>query len=202
MKNKIIGISGLAGSGKDLFYKALSEKIKCKRFALADDLKTEVRTFSLSMYGIDPVSCSGSQKELIRPLLVGHGFAKRNSTNGRYWIEKLNQKIKEDIFQSFIKNQEESLYCITDIRYNKFENDEVHWIKKEMNGILVHITKFKMKNGKKTYDLPPNKEEEEQNPLLLKNADYTIEWEHAMGEEEKVKKFISPVIDDFLNFIK
>ena len=202
MKNKIIGISGLAGSGKDLFFKALSEKTKCKRFALADELKAEVKAFSLSMYGIDPVSCSGPQKELIRPLLVGHGFAKRNSTSGRYWIEKLNQKIKEDIFQSFIKNEENSLYCITDIRYNKFENDEVHWLKKEMNGILVHITKFRMKNRSRIYDLPPNKEEEEQNPLLLKNADYSLEWEHVNGEEENVKKFISPVINDFLKFIK
>ena len=43
MKTKIVGISGLAGSGKDLFFDSLSKKINAKRFALADELKSEVR---------------------------------------------------------------------------------------------------------------------------------------------------------------
>ena len=201
MKTKIVGISGLAGAGKDLFFKVLSEKIKCKRFALADELKLELRTFCLLSYGIDPLSCSPQQKELIRPLMVGHALVKRNSTNGRHWIDALNQKIKEDVFQVFANSKEESVYCITDIRYNKFEKDEVYWLKEEMKGILVHITKFKMERGKKVYSSPPNEEEKVQNPLLLKNADYVIEWEHVKGDEDKIKKFISPVINDFLKFL-
>ena len=41
--NTVIGVSGLAGSGKDTFFKILSKKRKFKRYALADELKMEIR---------------------------------------------------------------------------------------------------------------------------------------------------------------
>ena len=55
---KIIGISGVAGAGKDLFFKLLSQKIKCKRFSLGDELKEEIKPYCLAHFGIDPTNCS------------------------------------------------------------------------------------------------------------------------------------------------
>lgn len=200
MKTKIVGISGLAGSGKDLFFDSLSKKINAKRFALADELKSEVRIPFLNLYGIDILNCSRSDKEVIRPALVSHGLIRRNQTSGRYWINKLNDKIKADVFSDFLNGKASSVCCITDIRYDSFEKDEVHWLKNEMHGVLVHISKFKVSNGKRIYTTPPNNEEATQNPKLMKNADYVIEWEHAEGNKEKVDKFISPIINDFIKW--
>jgi len=201
MKTKIIGISGVAGSGKDLFFNSLSSKINAKRFALADELKNEVRVPFLNLYGIDILTCSREDKETLRPALVSHGLIRRNQTNGRYWVDKLNDKIKASVFSDFLDGCPHSLHCVTDIRYDSFKKDEVHWLKEEMNGVLVHISKFKMVDGKKIYTTAPNTEEATQNPKLLKKADYAVEWEHSNGNEEKVNKFISPIIDDFIKWI-
>ena len=35
--NKIIGISGVAGAGKDTFYDLLSARIPCEKYSLADE---------------------------------------------------------------------------------------------------------------------------------------------------------------------
>ena len=98
MKNKnIIGLGGVAGSGKDLFYSLLSQKVDVKRFSLADELKRETYEWCMKHYNIDPVNCSREQKEIVRPFLVFHGGQKRNQTSGRYWIKKLNEKLKLNV---------------------------------------------------------------------------------------------------------
>ena len=51
---KIIGISGVAGAGKDFFFENLNKKIKCKRFSLGDELKKEIRSYCLQSFNIDP----------------------------------------------------------------------------------------------------------------------------------------------------
>lgn len=201
MKTKIVGISGLAGSGKDLFFNALSAKINAKRFALADELKSEVRIPFLNLYGIDVLNCSRADKEVVRPALVSHGSIRRNQTNGRYWIDKLNNKIKADVFSCFLNGGSSSVCCVTDIRHDSFEKDEVHWLKNEMHGVLVHISKFKVSKGKKIFTRAPNEEEASQNPKLINKADYVIEWEHAEGNKEEVERFISPIINDFIKWI-
>ena len=40
--NRIIGISGVAGSGNDTFFNLLSERVPCRKYSLADELKREV----------------------------------------------------------------------------------------------------------------------------------------------------------------
>ena len=118
MKNRIIGLSGLAGAGKDLFFSILSEKINCKRFALADELKRETKPILLENYGIDPTTCSREEKEKIRDFLVFHGSFRRDETNGRYWIDRLTPSLK---------NHSDGCAVVTDIRYDEHPLDEVHW---------------------------------------------------------------------------
>ena len=204
MKAKVVGISGVAGSGKDLFYSLISKKINCQRFALADQLKTECRKYILDSYGIDILNCSREQKNLIRPFLVGAGLSRRNMTNGRYFVDKIEPKIKEFIYNYYcVEGNENSIYpCITDIRYSSHEKDEVGWLKNDMGGILVHVTRFNYVNGRKVDIQPANEEEEAQNPILKSQADYILEWETARGSQEQINEKLSRCLDDFVDFVK
>ena len=182
----IIGLSGLAGSGKDLFFSLLCERIRCKRFSLADDLKRDVRSFCKSKYGIDPLNCSREEKGVIRPFLIFHGAFKRRVSNGRHWIDSLDVKIKKH-------NLKRSSAIITDIRYSEFPRDEIHWLKEELNGKLIHISLYDEMvdhNTKKTFKsflTPPNIEEETNDPILKENADYVIEWKREVGTPKEIK---------------
>jgi len=90
MSRTVIGISGVAGAGKDLFFNLLSNEIRARRFALADSLKYDVRDWCIRRYGIDPLECSREDKEKIREFLVFHGTFMRKRTQGRFWLDKLD----------------------------------------------------------------------------------------------------------------
>ena len=171
MKNKnIIGLGGVAGAGKDLFFTLLSQKLNVKRFSLADELKREAYPWCIEHYGIDPVNCSRREKETIRPFLVFHGSQKRNRTHGRYWIEKLNDDSKNIV--------------VTDIRYDDYEKDEVHWLKEELGGKLIHLRQYEQipdsNEGAllRHYKEPINDEEARNDPKIREKADYKIDWLH------------------------
>ncbi len=181
--NKIIGISGVAGAGKDLFYSLLSKKIATQRMALADELKKEIRDFSISLYGIDPTDCSRWDKEKIRNLLIFHGGFRREQSSGRYWLEKLDQQIK--------KVEENKTICITDIRYVEYEKDEIHWLKKEKGGVLVHISRV-LEDG--TIKLAPNDHEKKNDPILNYLADYKIAWP-TTKDEAQLDSYINNFVD-------
>ena len=200
---KIIGLSGVAGAGKDLFYSLLSSQVPCKRFSLADALKTEVSPYIKEHFKIDPVSCTRENKNLIRPVLVSHGALKRKQTEGRYWIEKLQPEIERFTFESIISNTTPDFLVITDIRYHEYPKDEITWLKKEMNGILVHISNFTISQKKRCFRPPVNEEEARENPKLQQQADYLVEWEFITGDPLEAKKIlIRDAIKDFLNWQK
>ena len=203
MTNQIIGISGVAGSGKDTFYSLLSEVLPCSRFSLADELKREVQQWCKMHYNIDSVDCDREDKEIIRPLLVAHGVAKRNLSNGRHWIDLLNDKL--------IKNKSKGFKVVTDIRYDDFENDEVSWLQNELGGVLVHVSQFtegwdhyQTESGKSEWALArqfmaPANEEELRNDHKLKNkSDFQVEWEHI--ENGQIEE-LSPYVDNFIKWL-
>jgi hypothetical protein len=195
---KIIGISGYAGCGKDSFFNLLQKySPKVVRFALADALKEELKDFILSNYGLDIYTCSREEKNKLRPLLVFHAGMKRNTTNGTYWWKKLDAIIKEYPDQSKVG-------VITDIRYAAYKHDEVSWLKEDMGGKLVHISKFKLNpEGKKVFAMPPNKEELVNDPLVVAKSDFRVFWEDCNNDldllnqknEEMVKKFIIDYVE-------
>jgi len=163
----MIGITGVARSGKDTLYSLIEKKlkdlnIKTKRYALADNLKHDLRDFIIQRFSIDIYSANLEEKELIRPIMVAYGKSKRMQTQGRYWIELLDSKINEKDF----------LPIITDIRYQEYEKDEYFWLKKERRGIMVHVSR--VKNGK--IILPANEEEAKNDKILSEFADYKIIW--------------------------
>jgi hypothetical protein len=185
--NNVIGICGVAGSGKDTFLELLSKNLpNVKRFALADNLKAELNPFFKEMYGIDIFTCSREQKELLRPILVAHGKMKRIATNGRHWTEMLTEQIK-----FYQQGKKDSTIVVTDVRYDIYPNDEISWLKDEMQGTLVHIKRYTEQQNftsggyQRTYVEAPNEDERINDPKLQAKANYKIEWPTLTNNEGK-----------------
>ena len=199
IKNKVIGLTGVAGAGKDLFFELLSNRIpNLKRYALADNLKTDVLTFCLSEYNVNSVKCSREEKNLIRPFLVAHGNTKRSLSSGRYWIDSLTKNIEDDLKDNLL--QESDILCITDVRYSEYKKDELYWLKRELNGILVHVSKYEMKNKKRQYVPPANQAESENDPKLKEQADFLVKWPHLKDRnfKKKLEKYVDKFLIDFI----
>jgi hypothetical protein len=194
----MIGISGIAGSGKDLFCKLLLKEIKGIRIALADPLKEETRGFILQKYGIDIINCSLKEKNKVRDLLVFYGGIKRYESKGLYWTNRAQKKI----------NDCERRRRDTDIRYAEYQNDEIHWIKSTNKGVLVHLRKYCEietlgPHTKRVYFDPPNEDEKRNDPKLLEKADYCIEWPHVEdAAPEEIRKTLTPYAREFAEWYK
>jgi len=189
LKPNVIGISGVAGSGKDTFADLIGCKLlerldaKVKFLSFAERLKREVKDISLELYDIDPTSCSREEKTLIRPLLLAHGAIMRDKTKGRYWIDSIKNKIDS-----------KKINIITDVRFSEYSCDEVFWIKTEMNGILIHISRFFEENGQRVYIQPANEYEKRNDETLKSKADYSFAWP---TDKTKQNKYSS----DFMKWI-
>lgn len=167
----ILGISGVATSGKDTLFlilqKNLANKgIVLKRAALADQLKIDLMEFCEKHIGINILKASSEEKRIIRGLMVSYGKIKREQTRGKHWTSLLQKEIDFNLKNNIIP-------VVTDIRYAEYEEDELHWLKKMNNGVLVHVSRI-LQNGDL---LPPANEEEAINdPILKKNADFKFCW--------------------------
>jgi hypothetical protein len=180
----IIGISGYARSGKDLFtsvaQKILKEhNIKSEKFALAYELKNDLKSLIKTKVGIDVFTDDTQEKSIIRPLLVAYGDVMRKTSEGKYWTGKIENRIA---------NSKANVVFITDIRYDTYPEDECTWLQNKKDGKLIHITKFKqgpVPLGKrfsknkivKIYDAAPNDHELLNNPKVKAKADCAFEWE-------------------------
>ena len=185
----IIGLGGIAKSGKDFFFTNLKKTTKRNviRFAIADELKKELFSLIKNTYNVDIFNCSAEDKEKIRPMLLSHGKIRRNDSKGRYWINKISEKVKD------AAKDEKNIVVITDIRYDEFAEDEVDWVKKELNGFFVHISKYTEDKGVKVFGLPPNEDEAINNPKLIEKADYLIQWPDKL-KEEQAKRYCNEVL--------
>tara|TARA_B100000287_G_C20503638_1_gene730142 strand:+ start:318 stop:944 length:627 start_codon:yes stop_codon:yes gene_type:complete len=198
---EIIGLSGYAGCGKDLFFNLFKEEIRkmngssTTRVALADPLKKEVQSTLLQLKGIDPLSCSRQQKDMIRDILVFYGVHRRNQTEGRYWIDQATEKIQE-LSEKF------DFILVTDIRFNRFIRDEVPWVREELKGKLLVIKQFvyepDMHCVNTAYQKPPNDTEEINMLNVEKYADYTLEWPFS-DEKGHIENNLRPAVREFIS---
>jgi len=207
MSRTVIGLGGVAGAGKDLFFSLLSKKMPVRRFALADKLKWETSTWCYQQYDIDPLGCTREEKDKIREFLVFHGSFKRELSRGRYWINKLGPDIK-----GFLLNaQTEDVPVITDIRYQEYKEDEVSWVKDELNGVLVHISQYELRtvldkpnwpNTKigKVFLEPINDKEKRNDPILRENADFLVEWEKINSDNPQDSSYLNNKVDEFVSW--
>jgi len=181
---KIIGVSGFARSGKDLFTNVaqniLNERgIKSEKYALAYELKSDLKDLIKEKIGIDVFTENTEEKTIIRPLLVAYGDAMRKISQGKYWTNKVETRIA---------SSKADVIFITDIRYDHYPEDECTWLQRKMNGKLIHLTKYKQSpvpSGRrfsknkivKIYDSAPNEHEMLNNPKIMKKSDLKIEWQ-------------------------
>jgi hypothetical protein len=195
-----IGLSGVAGAGKDLFFSLLSKKMPARRFALADKLKWETSTWCYDQYDIDPLECTREQKEELREFLVYHGSFKRRLSNGRYWIDKLDPNVK-----GFLLNaQTDDVPVVTDIRYDHYEKDEVFWVKNELNGVLVHISQYHTpEHGRpeeKYERLPANREEQSMDPIIKAKSDFLVNWRKIKCDNPLESDYLNNKVDNFVEW--
>jgi hypothetical protein len=197
MNNKqiVIGVGGVARAGKNLFCDLLVKQLKqqynlhAQHFALAYELKMDCRQFIWDKFNIDVFTENTDEKKIFRDMLVWYGDAKRKQSNGRYWIDKLNNRIGKEFAWG---TPPINVAIISDIRYDFYENDEVDFIRKEKNGPFIHISKYtygfpadgrvvkvggQIVNNTKIFTDPANSHEALNDPKLQKKADYLLQWE-------------------------
>ena len=182
---KLIGISGLARSGKDSIYLKCKPVLRSmgysvKRVAFADCLKSECDELLSKYTGISAFTEDTKEKEIIRPLLVTYGTHIRRKLNKNCWIDKIDEMVK-----SFIKDN--IVTFVTDVR---FEN-EINWVH-DLGGLSVHISREGVK--------PPNQEEAENNPKLKNLSSLKLRWGDFNKENpENINSIINQVIEGIRN---
>ena len=191
----IIGISGAARSGKNLFASLLQAKLlktknqKSEIVAIAAALKEEVREFLLQNFNLDSFSESTEDKNKFRDLLVWYANLKRSNSDGQYWIEKINNKVEENKKNGIIT-------LLSDVRFAEKDKDELYWIKNVWRGKLVYVELNKEEaNGNKFIVPPANEHEERNNKILKRNADYLLSWDFVDSDFQKLDKHINFFID-------
>jgi hypothetical protein len=157
----MIGISGLARSGKDTLAKNLADIIKLnlglevKILSFADRIKDQMKDVISKNYNIDPYTENTEEKEIIRDILVSHGETMKKIYGPTIWADLIIEDIK--------KSKNKFFPIISDVRFD-FEAEKV----KENDGLVIHISKI----GNK----PPNEIEAKNDPLVQKVADICHCW--------------------------
>lgn len=170
---KIIGISGLARAGKNLFCDIAIQELNkrgysAKQYALAYFLKKDCEQFVKEKLNLNVFSENTEEKSIFREFLVWYGGVKRKQTEGRYWTSLLYKEIEKD---------PSDIVFVSDIRYAQYPKDEVQWIQNELQGKLVHISKYTvLSDDTRKYTEPPNEHERINDPLIRGLSDYTVEW--------------------------
>jgi len=180
---KVIGLSGVARSGKDSFYKylakaALAYNKSIIRVAFADQLKKDLSDFICDRSDISIWTNDTKEKEIIRPMLVAYGQMMRNLTEGAYWVDKIDTVIQD----SLLNNPSVSL-CITDVRFP----NEIDFVQRKYGGYVVHVSR-KTPDG--TLIPPPNEEESLHNPILQRMANYSAVWDTYGSPPKDYELFI------------
>lgn len=185
----VIGISGVARSGKNLLCDLLMQNLyiegyTSKQFALAADLKNDCDEFLYKMCDLNVWSDLTEDKENFRDFLVWYGDLKRKQTDGRYWIEKLDRRVS---------TYEGDVAIVTDVRYDHYDRDEVHWIKEEKQGLLIHLKRFTRDDTNLKFTQPANNHEKKNDSSLYEKADINITWETVKNPKK------SDAIIDIIN---
>jgi hypothetical protein len=180
---KVIGIGGMAFSGKDTFV-AIAKDILSKngyhpqRYAFADQLKQELDAMlRVNNFQIDIYSDKTEVKTRQRPLLVWWGCTRRDESEGsNYWVNKVHDTLQEvQKVSEELGTADKAVALISDVRFI----NEAKWVQEAWNGKFVHIRRFRTESGimERIYDSPPNQAEAENDPLIRKLANYNVEWE-------------------------
>lgn len=157
----MIGIAGLARSGKDTLAKNLADVIeddwKCevKIFSFAKELKSQMDGFLKKHYGISAFTEDTEEKKVIRDLLVCHGETMKKFHTNTIWADIVIDSIESDPKKFFP--------IISDVRFD-FEVETVQGA----YGKVIHIAK--------TGNKPPNDIEAKNDPKVMEISDIKHTW--------------------------
>jgi hypothetical protein len=202
---KIVAVTGYARCGKNSFATEIQSQLKwiapnliVEQFSFAASLRCELDSFIRENFNnISPWTEDEKEKALIRPLLIAYGNAKRQISNGQYWIEKLHRKIEQSKCD---------VALITDLRYAENDNDELGWLKKN-RGFNFHLRRYSLSQNRTTkeyvkrFEKAPNEYEEKNDPKLEANAKKVIEIPRFETLEEfnkQIKEEVESIIGYFL----
>ena len=211
---KLIGVGGFARVGKDLFVKIASNILAqngytTKKFAFADALKNDLDPFLQEKYGISAWTNDPIEKSLIRPLFVAHGCAKRNQTEGKYWVDKVHNLIESYVFTQTHDLKSDLSNVILFVSDVRFVNEAI-WTQslggrvvhlKKYENILIHLGGGKYENAR-SYAPAPNEEERTNDPMLQSKVDYFLELEDISSKPETFGNIITEAAllnDSYLN---
>lgn len=181
--NKIIyGITAAKRHGKDTFSQLLTNYIPdLQSWAFADQLKDDLDSISLKMFGKRAKDLDGTEKETFRPIMIGYGCAWRE-ININHWVEVIDQSIGKSSYK---------YHCIKDMRFP----NEVLFFKDRYkdNFKLVEIIR---EGGPE-----PTDEEKRNIPLLKPLIDHTITWPTVLPDK-KIEELTPFVVDFYSRFLK
>lgn len=181
LKFNLVGISGVAGAGKDYLFQYCKYILKedIKKVSLADNLKADLDDFLKLKLGISAFTTDRAEKDLIRNIMVHFAKVRRIQTKGTYYTNKIQNIVTELILRKEVP-------FITDVRFAEFENDEIVWVKKN-NGCIIHVSRLD-KEGKL---IPPANSEEEKNDAIIleKYSDLSFCWP-TLGNLEAVISYM------------
>lgn len=203
MSYLILGLSGKATAGKDTFYNLLKEEMSdydVYRSSIGDLLKTDLNNLSyFAKNKIDFKNLNSEQKEELRPLMVEYASFVRKHSHGKYFLETIDKQIYETVKS---RNTKSILYpytkpliiCITDVRFDEYEADEVQWIKNIHNGKLIYIDRYDLVYGNRVPIAYVNETEKEQMPRIKEKADEIVEWPTVTDERiSALREYVKPV---------
>jgi hypothetical protein len=158
----MIGIAGVARSGKDTLAKNLAQVIeedlgvRVKILSFALPLRCQINELLEQFYHISAFTENEEEKKIIRPLLVAHGEQMKKRFGDKIWLDSLLGEVEE-------LSEEKVFPIISDVRFD-FEAGGL----KESGGLIVHISKVG--------NQPANEIEVLNDPLVSKVADLNHTW--------------------------
>jgi hypothetical protein len=155
----MIGIAGLARSGKDTLANNLAEVIAedwgcdVKIFSFADELKRQLDKFLIKHYDISAFTENTEEKKVIRDLLVCHGETMKKFYSNTIWADFVLKSI----------DRKKYFPIISDARFD-FEVKRLQ----DCGAGVIHIQKI----GNE----PPNEIEAVNDPLVSELSDLRHSW--------------------------
>ena len=172
----VVGITGCRSTGKDTLCTHLrSLDPRVQRFAFADALKRDLAPFIAQHFGIDVFTATGEDKELIRPLLISYGMARRER-DPLVWCRKTTDLIVEkcEAQRSPLQARNPFVPVVTDVRFV----NEVNHLRETFG------TAFTLVNVSRAGAPPPTDEEELHYRDVAALADYHVKWGNDTQEQQ------------------
>ncbi len=183
----LIGLSGVAGSGKDFFSSLCvdyfqAQSLTTRTFSFADEVKLSLNDFITERFGFSSFTEDRRNKDIIRPITIGFAEGMKLIKGDDYWSNQIFDKLKSYDFADVV--------IIKDVRFPV----EVSQIKK-FNGSLIHISRYNDVDGVRIMVQPWGKDEEKNNRIMMDNASVKFTWPELTELEatQHVSTFLAEV---------